>query len=73
MDKTIALMLLLLPQPVFGGLIYYSMNKLLIYLGLEDTTLIIATVAATVALFAVFCFLFARGFLVSDQAKKLGF
>ncbi len=73
MDKTIALMSLLLPQPIFGGLIYYSMNKLLKYLGLEDTVLMVAAVIATLVLFAIFCFFFARGFLASDQAKKLGF
>lgn len=66
-------MSLLLPQPIFGGLIYYSMNKLFKYFGFEDTTLMVVTVISTAVLFAIFCFFFARGFLASNQAKKLGF
>lgn len=73
MDKIIALTILLVPQPLVGYALWFSMNTLSKRFGLEDTTLFIVTITCTVVLYVIFCFFFARGFLGSVEAKKLGF
>lgn len=73
MEKTTALWVLLLPQPLFAYVFWGSIQKLFEWFGLEDKTLFIAATLSSAILYGVFVFLFARGFLASSQAKKLGF
>lgn len=73
MEKITALTILLIPQPLVGYALWFSMNTLFKQTGLKDTALIVATIACAAILYVIFCFFFARGFLASAEAKKLGF
>ena len=73
MDKIIALIILLVPQPLVGYALWFSMNKLFEQVGLTDTTLNVVTLVCAAILYVIFCFFFARGFLGSAEAKKPGF
>lgn len=72
MEKAITLWILLLPQPMFAYAFWFSMQKLFKWLGLEEGALLFAVILSSAILYAIFAFLFTKGFLASDQAKKLG-
>lgn len=73
MEKRLALTFILSLQPIFAWLIWFSMTKLFDWLVLEENVKNIAVIATSIVLYLIFCFMFARGFLGSDEARKLGF
>ena len=73
MEKRLALTFILCVQPIFAVLIWFSMTKLFNLFDLEGTTNTLAAIAATIPLYLFFSYMFARGFLSSPEAKKLGF
>ncbi len=73
MEKQLALMFILGFQPIVAWLLWLSMAALAGHFGLIGTSRTVIVLAATVSLYAVFSFFFARGFLNSSEAKKLGF
>ncbi len=73
MDKRLALTFILCIQPIFAFLIWFSMTKLFDWLGLVGTTRAAVVIGMTTLLYLFFCYMFARGFLSSSEAKKLGF
>lgn len=74
MDKILALMFILLIQPVFGFLVWLGINQLFNEMNwLEGGTRQVIVVLIAAVLYTVFCFFFARGFLSSSEARKLGF
>lgn len=73
MDKIYALAFILFVQPVFGFLVWFSMHQLFVWIGLEGTVRFVVVLMCTAFLYGIFCFFFARGFLSSSEAKRLGF
>jgi hypothetical protein len=73
MKKQLALMLLLAVQPIVAFLFWFSMDTLFGTLGLDGAARVVVVIAATAALHLTFCYFFARGFLSSSEARKLGF
>ncbi len=74
MDKVLALTFILLIQPVFGFLVWLGISKLfhnMNWLDLDTRKIIVVLIS--VCLYTIFCFMFARGFLSSSEARKLGF
>lgn len=70
MDKILALTFILVLQPVFAYLTYFAISKVLALINVHN---MIVVLAVSVVWYGIFAFLFARGFLSSDEAKRLGF
>ena len=70
MDKILALTFILVLQPGFAYVFYFAMDKVLSLVSIENNVIVLIT---SHILYSIFAFLFARGFLSSKEAKKLGF
>ncbi len=70
MDKIFALTFILVLQPAFAYLTYFAIGKALALINVNNR---IVVLAVSIVWYIVFAFLFARGFLSSDEAKRLGF
>ncbi len=70
MDKILALTFILVLQPAFAYLTYFAFSKALTIINVNNT---IVVLAVSIVWYGIFAFLFARGFLSSDEAKRLGF
>lgn len=73
MEKVLALVVILIPQPIIGFAIWFSMHQISVSLGLKGALLTALPLIMATVLYGIFCFFFARGFLGSKEAKKLGF
>lgn len=73
MDKIIAIALLLFVQPVFGYILWFAVDTAIGQTNLTGWLKVAAVFVIVAILYAVFCFFFARGFLSSAEAKRLGF
>ncbi len=70
MDKIFAATFILVLQPAFAYLTYFAIGKALALINVNNR---IVVLAVSIVWYIVFAFLFARGFLSSDEAKRLGF
>ena len=70
MDKIFALTFILVLQPAFAYLTYFAIGKALALINVNNR---IVVLAVSIVWYIVFACLFARGFLSSDEAKRLGF
>jgi hypothetical protein len=70
MDKIFALTFILVLQPAFAYLTYFAIGKALALINVNNRIVVLAVSSVW---YIVFAFLFARGFLSSDEAKRLGF